>query len=443
MNFRPLKNLRKRVATIGFTTLMCLSCVGAPIAKAIGDNRNTSKETQRVVSFTDVTDKINLSDIKLENLSEYVMANVDMHNYENRAVIVNLKEESLVESANGKDVLEYSSSISGKKQKNLISAEQNEFLGNLAKMGIDYNLITKYDTVLNGVAINVNTAYVSLIKLLPNVESVVLSETYMAPQTVAEDGNSASTITNQTSVYETGIYDSSKYADEYGGKGMVVAVLDTGLDYTHEAFLTQPSPSDMKLTESDVYALMQEKDFSALGDVYVSDKVPFAYDYADRDSDVYPSYSNHGTHVAGIIAGSADSYTDKDGFVPTEADGTPKKFVSVAPHAQLVICKVFTDNLESKDVGGATTQNILDALDDCVKLGVDVINMSLGTTCGFSTTNDGDAEGELMHKTYQFIQDAGISLMYQAIHGEEDKKNALNPKDWENIEEEFDKMFNV
>ena len=38
---------------------------------------------------------------------------------------------------------------------------------------------------------------------------------------------------------------------------------------------------------------------------------------------------------------------------------------------------------------------------------------------------------------------AGVSLMYQAIHGEEDKKNALNPKDWENIEEEFDKMFNV
>ena len=38
---------------------------------------------------------------------------------------------------------------------------------------------------------------------------------------------------------------------------------------------------------------------------------------------------------------------------------------------------------------------------------------------------------------------AGISLMYQAIHGEEDKKNALNPKDQENIEQNFDKMFNV
>ena len=38
---------------------------------------------------------------------------------------------------------------------------------------------------------------------------------------------------------------------------------------------------------------------------------------------------------------------------------------------------------------------------------------------------------------------AGISLMYQAIHGEEDKKDSLNLKDQEDIEENFDKMFNV
>ena len=38
---------------------------------------------------------------------------------------------------------------------------------------------------------------------------------------------------------------------------------------------------------------------------------------------------------------------------------------------------------------------------------------------------------------------AGISLMYQAIHGEEDKKDSLNPKDQKDIEENFDKIFNV
>lgn len=37
---------------------------------------------------------------------------------------------------------------------------------------------------------------------------------------------------------------------------------------------------------------------------------------------------------------------------------------------------------------------------------------------------------------------AGISLIYQAIHGEEDKKGQLNPADDAVFEAEFDKIFN-
>ena len=37
---------------------------------------------------------------------------------------------------------------------------------------------------------------------------------------------------------------------------------------------------------------------------------------------------------------------------------------------------------------------------------------------------------------------AGICLIYQAIHGEEDKKNPLNPNNEENLVENFDKIFN-
>lgn len=36
----------------------------------------------------------------------------------------------------------------------------------------------------------------------------------------------------------------------------------------------------------------------------------------------------------------------------------------------------------------------------------------------------------------------GISLMYQAIHGEEDKKNMSNPIENDKFEEEFDKIWN-
>ena len=37
---------------------------------------------------------------------------------------------------------------------------------------------------------------------------------------------------------------------------------------------------------------------------------------------------------------------------------------------------------------------------------------------------------------------AGFSLMYQAIHGDEDKKNMSNPIENELFEEEFNKIWN-
>jgi hypothetical protein len=37
---------------------------------------------------------------------------------------------------------------------------------------------------------------------------------------------------------------------------------------------------------------------------------------------------------------------------------------------------------------------------------------------------------------------AGLCVMYQAIHGEEDKKNMPNPADQEQFEVNFDEMFN-
>ena len=37
---------------------------------------------------------------------------------------------------------------------------------------------------------------------------------------------------------------------------------------------------------------------------------------------------------------------------------------------------------------------------------------------------------------------AGLTLMYQAIHGGEDKKNMPNPADQEQFEKDFNELFN-
>lgn len=67
----------------------------------------------------------------------------------------------------------------------------------------------------------------------------------------------------------------------------------------------------------------------------------------------------HGTHVAGIAAGDGGEIT------------------GAAPKAQIAVMKVFGDY-----VGSAYTTDILAALCDAAALGVDVINMSLGSGAG-------------------------------------------------------------
>lgn len=367
------------------------------------------------VTLTDVTGKYDTSKIMQENFNSSVLTNTEP-TYETRTVMIQLSGDNVVARADGEDVTQYLNSWSGNRAIAEIGSEQTAFLKALTQTGIPYEVERKYNTVFNGLAISVNTKYVSTIKKMDGVDGVFIANTYAEPQTVEYDTSSA--ITNKTDVYDTGIYDSSQFVDSYG-QGMVVAVLDTGLDYTHEAFQGfQSEEVEVAWSKADIAEklntsdLVSEKRSGSLtaNDVYVSEKVPFAYDYADDDADVYPSYSNHGTHVAGIIGGyNEGGYTDKDGNAVTD-----QAFIGVVPDAQLAIFKVFTDDLDDPDLGGAVSEDIVAALEDCVKLGVDVINMSLGTSCGFTTTDDGDDEGIMLNNVYESIKAAGISLICAA-----------------------------
>ena len=200
------------------------------------------------------------------------------------------------------------------------------------------------------------------------------------------------------------------------------AVLIVGLGCENnrpEAFREMPAEETLAVDKEDVENLvfgdrtsgfLTYDNTTTVDDVYYNDKVPFAYDYADKDPDVFPSYSSHGMHVAGIIAGnSVETMYDNDGKPLLDADGNELNFRGVAPQAQLAICKVFTDDDKSDVLGGAEQVDILAALEDCIKLGVDVINMSLGSSAGFAQEEDEYTAG-----VYARIREAGISLVVAA-----------------------------
>ena len=167
------------------------------------------------------------------------------------------------------------------------------------------------------------------------------------------------------------------------GEGTVIAVIDTGVDMTHQAF--SPALSGTPgLSEDDVEALTPQLGMGKTG-IYYNEKFPFAYDYADDDNDAMPSpgdYGSHGTHVAGITAGDAD------------------QIVGVAPEAQIIVAKV------SRSVEGDIPDSaLLAALDDMVVLHPDVINLSLGQLGGM------DNEADSVYATvFKSLQDAGITV---------------------------------
>ena len=72
----------------------------------------------------------------------------------------------------------------------------------------------------------------------------------------------------------------------------------------------------------------------------------------------------------------------------------------MAPQAQLIILKVFPDG------GDASSDDILAALEDCVPLGVDVINMSLGSRTGFTYRDD----MVTTMAAYERLSKAGINI---------------------------------
>ena len=263
-------------------------------------------------------------------------------------------------------------------QKNI----QNEISKNVLD-GEKLEVLHSYTTVENGFAAVVPYGKLEEIRQLPGVAAA-----YAAPVfKVAPD--------MPTTMTELGGLENTS---GYQGEGMVIAIVDSGLEISHPLF-TQ-APTTPALTQTDIENVLARKSLKAeekkpgitASQVYKTAKVPFAFDYADNDLDVAPNGAgDHGTHVAGIAAANAGVVAD---------------VVGVAPQAQILAMKVFS----SSGSNGATWADILAAADDAVALGADVINMSLGSTCGFSTPEGEKGVTEVLNN----IAESGVMLSISA-----------------------------
>lgn len=229
---------------------------------------------------------------------------------------------------------------------------QDDLLTRARAAGIEFRVAQRYSHALNGFAADLAPDQAARVAALPGVLAVTASVTYEIPtaptpvssRQVSEaakgaiaaagreetsaappQGREVITATNLTKV-------PAVKRRGFDGRGVTIGVIDSGIDYRHPALG---------------------------GGEFPNSKVVGGYDFADEDPGPYDDNilgaSGHGTHVAGIAAGS---------------DSTME---GVAPGAKLRAYRVFGTKNEPTD------EVVLAALDRAVADRVDVINMSLGS----------------------------------------------------------------
>ena len=239
----------------------------------------------------------------------------------------------------------------------------------------------------NLISANVKFGQIEAIEKIAGVRKVVI-ETPYEPDVVssgAADPNMA------TSGKQTG--STLAWTAGYTGAGSRVAIIDTGLDIDHLSFDAaayeyslslraeqlgmsyEEYVASLDLLDAEEIALVVDQLHVSINadEVYINSKIPFGFNYIDKNYDVThlnDKQGEHGSHVAGIATANAYVPVGEGEF----ASALEEVYVQgVAPDAQVIVMKVFGAK------GGAYPADYMVAIEDAILLGCDSVNLSLGS----------------------------------------------------------------
>ncbi len=314
----------KRVKILVVSSVIMIGLVGVNIAHSFKSNAESVDNSSK-----SLTAKERLMTYRDEVQSKLYGENYEVNLDEEVRVVITLEEKALADT---NKVSKYTSKLKNIEKE--IIKEQNDIIDEVEEL-TDNKVVNQTGYLVNSFSIDATRREIKEIAKIEGIESVAEAITYKPYMDSAiVEGNVVAQL------------ESPEYG--YTGEGVVIAVIDAGVNYEHQ---------DMAL-DVDVKTKFTEEEWKNKIELlgygkYMSDKVPFGYNYVTGENSCLNSYGEHGYHVSSIAA----------------ANG---QINGVAKNAQVIGLNIFGDK------GYATSDDIVAAIEDAVKLGADVINLSLG-----------------------------------------------------------------
>jgi subtilisin family serine protease len=230
-----------------------------------------------------------------------------------------------------------------KSERARLSAQRNDFKKWLQANAPKVKVTGEYDISLNAVAVRLNGTSLATLRKAPNVKTVEYQGLYHPS---ADDPDLALIHAEQAWAQSGGAANA--------GRGIKVAIVDTGIDVTHPCFNDAGYPAATQLGNH----------------AFTNNKVIVAKVFnnnAKQAGYTAEAIQDHGTHVAGTVACNFHTPATVEGVT------IPYQMSGVAPAALLGNYNVFPAAVDD-----ARSEDILNALDAAYADGMDVANMSLG-----------------------------------------------------------------
>ena len=259
-----------------------------------------------------------------------------------------------------------------------------------------------YQHAYNGIKVRINAGELDALAAVPDVVGL------HALQTVQPDNTNGVPLIGAPTVWNA--------SDNVRGEGIKVAIVDTGIDYTHADFggpgttiayatahAAETAPADPALFGPGAPKVKGGVDL--VGDSYNADPGSDGYQPVPHPDTNPLDCGGHGTHVAGTTAGYgvlADGHTYPGPYDnATVASHSWIVGPGVAPKADLYAVRVF-------GCEGSTDMTV-DAIEWAVANDMDVINMSLGSPFGTADAPEAVATDNAVKDGVIVVASAGNS----------------------------------